>query len=124
MPSGMLIVAASARQAAAPSDSVMARRASKLSPRPRSAAAKIGLRRDGGSAELRRAPISGQRRSDTLRLTRESRMANAINFPGTVEWSGDNPGISLKETPDGPFVTAASFFRVVLSPFGRGHALM
>ena len=51
-------------------------------------------------------------------------MANALNFPGTVEWSGENPGISLKETPDGPFVTAASFFRVVLSPFGRGHALM
>ena len=51
-------------------------------------------------------------------------MANAINFPGIVEWSGENPGISLKDTPDGPFVTAASFFRVVLSPFGRGHALM
>ena len=51
-------------------------------------------------------------------------MANTINFPGTVEWSGENPGISLKETPDGAFVTVASFFRVVLSPFGRGHALM
>lgn len=51
-------------------------------------------------------------------------MTDVINFPGTVEWSGENPGISLKETPDGPFVTAASFFRVVLSPFGRGHALM
>ena len=51
-------------------------------------------------------------------------MADAINFPGIVEWSGENPGISLKETPDGPFVTVASFFRVVLSPFGRGHALM
>ena len=51
-------------------------------------------------------------------------MADAINFPGTVEWSGENPGISLKESPDGPFVTLASFFRVVLSPFGRGHALV
>lgn len=51
-------------------------------------------------------------------------MADAINFPGTVEWSGENPGISLKETPNGPFVSVASFFRVVLSPFGRGHALM
>jgi len=51
-------------------------------------------------------------------------MADAINFPGTVEWSGENPGISLKETPGGPFVTLASFFRVVLSPFGRGHALV
>jgi len=51
-------------------------------------------------------------------------MADAINFTGTVEWSGENPGISLKETPDGPFVALASFFRVVLSPHGRGHALV
>ena len=51
-------------------------------------------------------------------------MADPIVFSGTVDWSGENPGISLKETPDGPFVTLASFFRVVLSPHGRGHALV
>ena len=51
-------------------------------------------------------------------------MADPLAFPGTVEWSGENPGISLKETPDGPFVALASFFRVVLSPHGRGHALV
>ena len=51
-------------------------------------------------------------------------MANPIIFHGAVEWSGENPGISLKETPDGPFVVLASFFRVVLSPHGRGHALV
>lgn len=51
-------------------------------------------------------------------------MADPIVFPGTVEWSGENPGISLKESPDGPFTTLASLFRVVLSPHGRGHALM
>ena len=51
-------------------------------------------------------------------------MANVMNFPGTVEWSGENPGISLKASADGPFVSVASFFRVMLSPFGRGHALM
>jgi hypothetical protein len=51
-------------------------------------------------------------------------MADTINFPGTVEWSGENPGISLKAAPDGPFVALASFFRVVLSPHGRGHALV
>ena len=51
-------------------------------------------------------------------------MADMVNFSGTVEWSGENPGISLKETADGPFVTLASFFRVVLSPHGRGHALV
>ena len=51
-------------------------------------------------------------------------MADPIVFPGTVEWSGENPGISLKERPDGPFTALASFFRVVLSPHGRGHALV
>ena len=51
-------------------------------------------------------------------------MADPILFPGTVEWSGENPGISLKERPDGPFTALASFFRVVLSPHGRGHALV
>lgn len=51
-------------------------------------------------------------------------MADAINFNGNVEWSGENPGISLKEHPDGPWSNLASFFRVVLSPYGRGHALV
>jgi hypothetical protein len=54
----------------------------------------------------------------------EERMADPIVFPGTVDWSGENPGISLKESPDGPFTTLASLFRVVLSPHGRGHMLM
>lgn len=51
-------------------------------------------------------------------------MSDITLFPGTVEWSGENPGISLKEDPAGPFTTLASFFRVVLSPHGRGHALV
>ncbi|MBR0642447.1 hypothetical protein [Plastoroseomonas hellenica] len=51
-------------------------------------------------------------------------MAETLVFPGTVEWSGENPGISLKEDPTGPFTTLASFFRVMLSPHGRGHALV
>jgi hypothetical protein len=44
--------------------------------------------------------------------------------PGTVDWSGENPGMYLKERADGPFVTLVSFFRVVVSPHGRGHALV
>ena len=32
--------------------------------------------------------------------------------------------MSLKEATEGPFVTLLSFFRVVLSPHGRGHALV
>ena len=51
-------------------------------------------------------------------------MTDVITFAGDVDWSGENPGISLKETADGPFVALASFFRVVLSPHGRGHALV
>ncbi|HEY0420467.1 MAG TPA: hypothetical protein VGC80_13190 [Acetobacteraceae bacterium] len=51
-------------------------------------------------------------------------MADPILFPGTVEWSGENPGISLKTDPNGAFTTLASFFRVVVSPHGQGHALV
>ncbi|MBX3499396.1 MAG: hypothetical protein KF889_08135 [Alphaproteobacteria bacterium] len=51
-------------------------------------------------------------------------MADPIVFSGNVDWSGENPGISLKDNPDGPFVALASFFRVVLSPHGQGHALV
>jgi hypothetical protein len=49
-------------------------------------------------------------------------MARIPIHPGTVDWSGENPGISLKETADGPFACLVSFFRVIYSPHGRGHA--
>jgi len=39
-----------------------------------------------------------------------------------VDWSGENPGMYLKDTATGPFVTVISFFRVVNSPYGKGHA--
>lgn len=42
--------------------------------------------------------------------------------PGAIDWSGENPGMYLKDTADGPFVTLISFFRVVNSPHGKGHA--
>ena len=42
--------------------------------------------------------------------------------PGTVDWSGENPGLYLREREDGPFTCLASFFRVVVSPHGYGHA--
>ena len=42
--------------------------------------------------------------------------------PGRVDWSGENPGMYLKESQDGAFVTLISFFRVVTSPHGKGHA--
>jgi len=43
--------------------------------------------------------------------------------PGRVDWSGENPGIYLKDDPKAAtYSTLALFFRVVLSPHGRGHA--
>ena len=47
-----------------------------------------------------------------------------LAHPGAIDWSGENPGMYLKEAAGGPFVTLVSFFRVVLSPYGRGHALV
>jgi hypothetical protein len=41
---------------------------------------------------------------------------------GRVDWSGENPGIYLKTDPEGDYAALALFFRVVLSPHGRGHA--
>lgn len=42
--------------------------------------------------------------------------------PGKVDWSGENPGMYLKESETGPFVSLISFFRVVVSSHGKGHA--
>ena len=47
-----------------------------------------------------------------------------MTHPGMVDWSGENPGMYLKDKGDGPFSTLVSFFRVVASPHGRGHALI
>src|SRR5690348_16127307 len=66
----------------------------------------------------------GETRCRMESINRRATMADTIVFGGTVEWSGENPGISLKERADGPFVALASFFRVVLSPHGRGHVLV
>ena len=48
---------------------------------------------------------------------------NPIN-PGRVEWSGENPGIYLRDEPDGPWITLAVFGRIVVSPHGKGHFLL
>lgn len=47
----------------------------------------------------------------------------AVN-PGQVDWSGENPGILLKEDPEGPFSAMALFFRIACSPVGPGQALL
>ena len=44
--------------------------------------------------------------------------------PGRVAWTGENPGILLKQDPDGPWTSIALFFRVFWSPAGRGTALL
>lgn len=49
---------------------------------------------------------------------------NKPRNPGTVEWSGDNPGIYFKEDPDGDWTALGLYFRVTLSPYGRGHVMI
>ncbi len=43
--------------------------------------------------------------------------------PGAVDWTGENPGILLKNA-DGSFSAMALFFRVAWSPVGQGQALL
>jgi hypothetical protein len=45
-------------------------------------------------------------------------MASPVN-PGKVEWSGENPGIYLKDAA-GNWQALSVFFKVVTSPFGAG----
>ncbi|CAN5471027.1 hypothetical protein BH09PSE5_BH09PSE5_40650 [soil metagenome] len=45
--------------------------------------------------------------------------------PRRVDWSGDNPGIYLKTSPDGDaFSSLCVWFRIAVSPFGPGHVLV
>jgi hypothetical protein len=51
--------------------------------------------------------------------------ATAMLFhPGTVDWSGDNPGIYLRRAADEPFCTLAVYFRIALSPHGKGNVMV
>ena len=43
--------------------------------------------------------------------------------PGVVDWSGENPGILLKND-DGSFSAMALFFRVAWSPVGQGEVML
>ena len=51
-------------------------------------------------------------------------MARVPVNPGTVAWAGDNPGIYLRETPDGPWTGLGIFFRVLYSAYGQGSAMV
>ncbi|GAA5231868.1 hypothetical protein FOZ76_14930 [Verticiella sediminum] len=44
--------------------------------------------------------------------------------PGVVAWSGHNPGIYLKNDPDGEWTGLATFFRIDYSPFGMGRGVL
>ena len=45
-------------------------------------------------------------------------------IPGEIAWTGENPGIYLKEHADGPWTGLATFFRIMWSPYGRGSGVL
>jgi hypothetical protein len=51
-------------------------------------------------------------------------MAQSPIHPGRVAWTGENPGIYLKEQPDGPWTGLATFFRITWSPYGGGVGVL
>jgi hypothetical protein len=51
-------------------------------------------------------------------------MSNSPIHPGKVDWTGENPGIYLKDTQDGPWTSLATFFRITYSPYGTGHGVL
>jgi hypothetical protein len=60
----------------------------------------------------------------TKQQSGESRVPKSPIHPGTVDWTGENPGIYLKEREDGPWTGLMCFFRIVYSPHGMGHGIV
>ena len=58
-----------------------------------------------------------------LEFEKGSNMNSPIH-PGAVAWMGENPGIYLKDTQDGPWTGLMTFFRIMWSPYGRGHGVL
>ncbi len=63
-------------------------------------------------------------REPNSRNQREARMADVINFSGAVEWSGENPGISLERGRRRAVRRAGELLSRRALPHGRGHALV
>jgi len=51
-------------------------------------------------------------------------MSNSPVHPGKVDWTGENPGIYLKDEQDGPWTGLMCFFRIMVSDHGRGHGVV
>ena len=51
-------------------------------------------------------------------------MPNSPIHPGAVAWTGENPGIYLKDEQDGPWTGLMTFFRITWSEQGRGHGVL
>ena len=49
---------------------------------------------------------------------------NSPIHPGKVAWTGENPGIYLKETQDGPWTGLMCFFRIFYSDYGMGNGIV
>ena len=50
-------------------------------------------------------------------------MTEDVKIKKNILWSGENPIILLKDSPEAKETTAVGFFRVDYSPAGSGHAL-
>ena len=50
--------------------------------------------------------------------------SNSPIHPGNVAWTGENPGIYLKDAQDGPWTGLMCFFRVLYSDHGMGTGIV
>jgi hypothetical protein len=57
-------------------------------------------------------------------LCESARVDSSPLLASAVDWTGDNPGIYLKDGPDAPFRTLTVWFRIAHSRHGAGHALV
>lgn len=51
-------------------------------------------------------------------------MSTSPIHPGPVDWTGENPGIYLKDAQDGPWTGLMTFYRIMYSPHGLGTGVV
>jgi hypothetical protein len=54
----------------------------------------------------------------------ETSVTKSPIHPGKVAWTGENPGIYLKDTQDGPWTGLMCFFRIFYSEHGMGSGIV
>jgi hypothetical protein len=74
--------------------------------------------------ELERSVVSQAAKFKDAKQRGSSMSSKSPIHPGPVDWTGENPGIYLKDEQDGPWTGLMCFFRIFYSAHGMGTGIV